>query len=56
MTVSGQNPKCVKLETSRLLEASNLKLRPFIFYHILFIKANHRVSLESRGRRIDSTF
>lgn len=56
MTDSGQNPKCVKLEMSRLLEASDFKLRWFIFYHILFIKANHRVSLESRGRRVDSTF
>lgn len=56
VTVSGQQAKRVKGETARPLETSGLELGQLNFHHILLVKANHKISLDSRGRKTDSSF
>lgn len=56
VTVSGQHAKRVKGETASPLETSGLELGQFNFQHILLVKANHKISLDSRGRKTDSSF
>lgn len=46
----------VKKETARPLKTASLELRQLYFHHILLVKVNHKISVDSRGRKIDSTF
>lgn len=43
----------MKMEVVRPLEFSALKL-VFHFYHIMLVKASHKTSLDSTGRKTDS--
>lgn len=56
VTVSGQRAKRVKGEPAGPLEASGLEPGQLNFHHILLVKANHKVSLDSKGRKTDSSF
>lgn len=56
VTVSGQHAKRVKGEPARPLETSGLELRQLNFHHILLVKASHKISLDSKGRKTDSSF